>query len=242
MSSLLSLRHVSKSYWRDPNETVVLADISLDVHGGEVVAIWGQRGSGKTTLATIAAGIDVPDHGVVLFEGRDLNESRSGLAYALHEGIGWLERMGPGDDLPIIDYVALPLFRKHSPRYARRHAVAALARVGIAECATERWETLSDGERTLVTIAHALVRSPRLLIADTPTANLDLFQREEVMGLLRSAADEDNLGVLITVPDMPEAVHADQIGSLSAGKLLLVRDRDEPGTNVVDFPASKRSA
>jgi putative ABC transport system ATP-binding protein len=241
MSSLLSLRHVSKSYWRDPNETVVLADVSLDVNGGEVVAIWGQRGSGKTTLATIAAGIEMPDSGAVLFEGRDL-KSRSGLADALHEGIGWLERMGPGDDLPIIDYVALPLFGKYSPRYARRHAVTALARVGIAERATERWETLSDGERTLVAIAHALVRSPRLLIADTPTANLDLFQREELMGLLRSAADEDNLGVLITVPDMPEAAHAHQIGSLSAGELLLVRDRDEPGTNVFDFPASKRSA
>jgi putative ABC transport system ATP-binding protein len=241
MSSLLSLRHVSKSYWRDPNETVVLADVSLDVHGGEVVAIWGQRGSGKTTLATIAAGIEPPDGGAVLFEGRDL-KSRSGLADALHEGIGWLERMRPGDDLPIIDYVALPLFGKHSPRSARRHAVAALARVGIAERATERWETLSDGERTLVAIAHALVRSPRLLIADTPTANLDLFQREELMGLLRSAADEDNLGVLITVPDMPEAAHAHQIGSLSAGELLLVRDRDEPETNVFDFPASKRSA
>jgi putative ABC transport system ATP-binding protein len=240
MSSLLSLRHVSKSYWRGPNETVVLADISLDVHRGEVIAIWGQRGSGKTTLATIAAGIDAPDGGTVLFEGRDLNESRSGLTHALREGIGWLERMG--DDLPIVDYVALPLFGKHSPRYARRYAVAALARVGIAECANERWETLSDGERTLVAIAHALVRSPRILIADTPTANLDLFQREELMALLRSAADEDHLGVLITVPDMPEAIHADQIGSLSDGKLLLVRDRGEPGTNVVDFPASKRSA
>lgn len=241
MSSLLSLRHVSKSYWRGSYETVVLADVSLDVCRGEVVAIWGQRGSGKTTLATIAAGIDPPDSGAVLFEGRELESGSPGLADALHEGIGWLGRTVP-DDLPIVDYVALPLFRKLSPRYARRSAVAMLTRLGVGECANERWETLSDGERTLVAIAHTLVRTPRLLIADSPTANLDLFEREELMGLLRSTADEQRLGVLLTVPDMPEAVHADQIGSLSAGRLLLTSDRKESPNVVVDLPARKRSA
>ena len=69
---LLSLREVSKSYWRGPSEVRVLAGASLDVHQGELVAVWGKRGAGKTTLLRIAAGLERPDGGVVRFEGEDL--------------------------------------------------------------------------------------------------------------------------------------------------------------------------
>jgi ABC-type lipoprotein export system ATPase subunit len=244
MDPLLSLIAVRKGYWRGPHETVVLADVSLDVHRGELVAVWGQRGAGKTTLATVAAGLETPERGCVRFDGSDLAEARHGGARFRQDGIGWVQRMGPqsGDFRMVIDYVALPLLGKHSPRSARRRASAMLKRLGVGGCGGESWESLTDGERTLVALAHALVRNPVLLIADDPTANLNVLQREEVMGLLRHAADDEGLGILITVPDMPQMAHADRVGSLSDGRLTLSSDSPQGHGSVVDIRGRQQSA
>jgi ABC-type lipoprotein export system ATPase subunit len=242
VGALLSLSGVCKSYWRGPQETVVLADVSLDVHAGEVVAVWGQRGAGKTTLATVAAGVETPDRGSVVFDGVDLSRAPNGGARLRHRQIAWVQRIGPqsADFRMVLDYVALPLLGKYSPRVARRHASAALKRLGVPGCAGESWEELTDGERTLVALAHALVREPRLLIADDPTANLNVLQREDVTGLLRRAANEDGLGVLITVPDMPQMAYADRVGSLSEGRLMLSGPRAQ--ADVIDLHGKKQSA
>jgi len=243
-SPLLSLDRVRKTYWRGLHENVVLAEVSLRVHIGELVAIWGQRGSGKTTLAKVAAGLERPDEGGVRFAGADLATPRGATAPLLHDGIAWVQRAGPACDefRSVLDYVVLPLLGKHSPRTARRRASAMLKRVGVGDCAAERWSSVTDGERTLAAIARAFAREPKLLIADDPTASLNVLQREEVMGLLRMAADEEGLGILITVPDMPEFAHANQIGSLSEGRLVLAQQPPEDGGNVLDFSRRERSA
>lgn len=244
MDPLVSLDGVCKSYWRGSHEIVVLADVSLSVHVGEIVAVWGQRGAGKTTLAKVAAGLETPERGTVRFDGQDLADTARGLAPLLHDGVGWVQRIGPqtGDFRMVLDYVALPLLGKHSPRGARRRASATLKRVGVADCAGERWDGLTDGERTLVAVAHALVREPKLLIADHPTANLNVLQREEVMGLLRLAAEEEDLGILITVPDMPDMAQADRVGSLSDGRLVMPRGSPQEHGTVIDFPGKEQSA
>lgn len=241
MSALLSIAGVSKSNWRGGNELVVLDEVFLDVHPGELVAVWGQRGSGKTTMALVAAGLEPPDRGSVSFDGLDLAQGRK--RGTLHPEIGFLQRMGPrSSDLGTIrDYLTIPQLGTRSSRKARRHASAMLARLGVADCVGKRWENLTDGERTLVAIAHALVREPRLLIADDPTSNLNVLQREEVTGLLRRAADEEGLAILMMVPDMPTMAYADRVGSLSDGRLAMAKD-PEPSRNVIDFPGSQRSA
>lgn len=243
-SECLSLERVSKSYWRGPHETLVLKDISLSVFAGECVAVWGQRGSGKTTLLKVAAGLESPDDGAVSFRGRALARmSKAELVRLLREEIGWARRSGPeSDELEMLDYVALPLLKHHTLRRARRRSAQALARVGVASCSKGRWEDLTDGERTLVSIAHAMVRKPSLLVVDDPTANLDVLQREEVMGFLRSAAEQDWLAVLITVPDMPSMVHAHRIGSLSDGRLLVPSSASPDPDNVVELPRRGKAA
>ncbi|MGA9284723.1 MAG: ATP-binding cassette domain-containing protein [Solirubrobacteraceae bacterium] len=244
LQARLLLDRVSKSYWRGPHETAVLKEISLSVYAGECVAVWGQRGSGKTTLLKVAAGLEAPESGVVRFKDQNLvGISRAGLVRLLREEIGWARRSGPeSDELEMLDYVALPLLKQQNMRRARRRSAAALARVGVAECSKGRWEDLTDGERTLVSIAHAMVRQPSLLVVDDPTANLDVLQREQVMGLLRSTAEQDWLAVLITVPDMPSMVHAHRIGSLSDGRLLVPSGASPERDNVVDFPVRGRAA
>ena len=238
---LLSLRGVSKSYWRGPREISVLADVSLDLYPARMVAVWGEHRSGKTTLLQVAAGLERPTNGVVRFDGRDLaGMSASELAGIRREPMAWARPSGPQTpDLRILTYVALPLLGKLPRREAHRRAAAALELVGAGECARARWAHLSDSEQTLVAIAHALVREPRLLLLDEQTANLDDLERERVMRLLRKASDEAGIAVLIAVPDASEVLYAHEIRSLSDGRLLAP---SEDPLNVIDFPGTERSA
>ena len=107
-------------------------------------------------------------------------------------------------DLRMLTYVALPLLGRHSRREAHRRAQAALREVGAGECASARWTHLSDSEQTLVAIAHALVRKPRLLLLDEQVGNLDDLERERVMRMLRVMSDETGIAALVIVPDMTE--------------------------------------
>jgi ABC-type lipoprotein export system ATPase subunit len=245
--ALLSLDSVSKSYWRGPSEVRVLSDACLDLHAGEFMGVWGRRGAGKTTLLRIAAGLETPDRGAVRFDGEDLSLlSEQGHARLRRGEIGWVRRSGPRSELCILDYVALPLLIAHGQREANRRADNALRRVGMAQCAGQHWESLSDGERALVAIAHGIARRPRLLLIDDPTANLGLREREEIMILLRALVEETNVAVLMTVPDMPTALRSHQLRALSGGRLLTPppepRDDDSGKDNVIDFPGVQRSA
>ena len=245
MAPLLRLDAVSRSYWRGTRELHVLKDISLDVQAGEMVGVYGKQGSGKTTLLRLAGGFEQPATGTVTFDGTDLaTVSGSRLARIHREEIAWVERAGPESrELLMRVYVALPLYRKLGPIKAERRAVAALAKVGAADAADARWASLSDTARMLVAIAHALVREPRLLLVDDPTAGLGILDRERVMGLLHSAAEDGGLGVLMAMPDMPAMVHAHQVRSLSRGRLLAPADPPPDGHGtVVEFPGGERSA
>jgi ABC-type lipoprotein export system ATPase subunit len=228
MGALLSLKGVGKSYWRGDSEVRVLTDVSLDVCPGEFVAVWGTRGSGKTTLLKLAARLESPDRGTVCFNGADLATfSESQHARLMLERIGWVRRTGPKSDLPMLDYVALPLLAEHGRQHAYTRAREAIERVGMSPSSRQRWGSMCDGERALAGIAHGIARSPRLLLVDDPTANLDVLERERVTELLRSLADEEAIAVLMTVPDMPAAMQAHQIASLGRGRL--VRAADPPG-------------
>lgn len=250
--ALLSLEKVSKSYWRGPSEVRVLADACLEIGAGEFVGVWGRRGAGKTTLLRIAAGLEAPDRGSVHFAGEDLATLSERDHARLRRGeIGWVRRSGPRSDLTMLDYVALPLLIEHGRRQANRRADGALQRVGMGQCAGQRWESLSDGERALVAIAHGIARSPRLMLIDDPTANLGVREREEILLLLRLLVDETDVAVLMTVPDMPAAIGSHQLRALSGGRLITPpRSSDgdaSPGDsndedNVIEFPGYKRSA
>jgi ABC-type lipoprotein export system ATPase subunit len=243
---LLSLHKVSKSYWRGPSEVRVLAGASLEVQAGEFIGVWGRRGAGKTTLLRIAAGLETPDRGIVRFAGEDLASlSERRLARLRRGDIGWVRRSGPRSDLTMLDYVALPLLIERGRRDANRRADEALRRVGMAQCAGQRWESLSDGERALVAVAHGIAREPRLLLIDDPTANLGVREREEILLLLRSLVDETGLAMLMTVPDMPAALGSHQLRALSGGRLISPSSEPEApdgDDNVIEFPGRQRSA
>lgn len=243
--ALLSLDRVSFSYWRGARELKVLNGVSLEVDVGDLVAVYGKATAGKTTLLKVSAGLLRPDRGSVTFEGANLSTcSRQELARVHREDVGWVDRAGPkSDELPTVVYVALALYRRHGARDAQRQAVTALERVGAAECAFERWSDLSDTDRVLVAIAQALVHRPKLVVIDDPTYGFALADRERVLTLLRGVAEDDGMGVLMAVPDMPAMVPAHRVRLIHRGRLIAPTDlASADARNVVRFPHTEQGA
>ncbi len=215
--SLLELRGVSKSHTRGSRRIEVLREVSLEVDAGEFVAVWGLRRSGRSTLLAVAAGVDPPDAGTVLFAGRDLNARG---ATGLGHGVGYCHQLtrAPGRRRVIDNVRAGLLARGMSVPDTHAHAHKALERVGV-----ERWAELVLGdldaaEAVRVAIATALVLQPRLLVIDEPTKGVDLLERDKLILLLRSLADE-GIAVLVSDGDGSGLSDADRTLSLAAGEL-----------------------
>jgi ABC-type lipoprotein export system ATPase subunit len=239
--TLLSLDGVIKRYTRGYRVVTAVEDVALDVERGDFIAIWGASRSGKTTLLRLGAGIEAPDAGTVAYDGRDLARlSRRERARLLLDEIGCVWQTGRiTRGLSVLDHVALPRFKAHGHTQARREAHDVLERVGAAQSRHARWHELTDGERTRVALAHALIRRPRLLLADEPTANLNMIEREQLLGLLRSVAEEAGVAVVMTVPDAPDTMQSHRLLSLDHGRL--VKPRSEQRGELIDFPGGRTS-
>lgn len=234
----LSFEHVAKTHWVGPYEKPTLVDVSLSLGAGDFVAVWGAQRSGKSTLLRLAAGLELPDAGRVRFDGADVAAmSGAGRGRLRLEQIGLVQADGPQSaEFDMLDYVALPLLRRCTRSEARTRAMAALARVGVAECRDAKWRHLSDGERTLASLAHGLVREPRLLLVDDPTAGLDALQQKHVVDLLRETAAEAGVAVLMTSSVLSATTRAHAAFTLADGRLMPVADPAlAPGT-VIAFP------
>lgn len=243
--SLLRLESVTMSYWRGEQQKKLLRGASLTVEPSKFVSVYGERASGKTALLRIAGGFARPDSGNVVFDGTDLvNIGRTELA-TIHRGeIGWVDETGPNSgELDVGTYIALPFYGQCGPRKARRLALAALDAVGVERYGERSWDELPDVARVLCAIAHATARRPKLLIADDPTAGLGILDRERVCGTLRRLADDEGLGVLMAVPDMPSMLHAHDVHLLSRGHLLASTETPSNGdTPRQGFSGNRRLA
>jgi putative ABC transport system ATP-binding protein len=251
MEGLLALRDVWLSYPRGRRHVVrVLMDVSLDVYAGEVVAVLAQRAQGKTSLLRIAAGMERPDRGSVLFEGRDMwraddsrrrRVGRRRRTRSPSVPIALVRPTSPDVDVPVVEGIALPLTGAHRGRHARELAARALEEVGAGECASRRWSDLSDGERARVAIAQGISRDPRVLLVDDLTATLGLRDTEDVAMLLHSLAAARGLGVLVSVGDAQATRWSERVATLAGGALMLEPARPAAPAasaylNVVDFP------
>jgi predicted ABC-type transport system involved in lysophospholipase L1 biosynthesis ATPase subunit len=236
--SVLSLRGVCLSFPRGRRHVVrVLADASLEVDTGEVVAVLAQRAQGKTSLLRIAAGIERPDRGEVYFEGEDLwGFSERRRSRLLGGQIGWVGPAVPDLDMPMLTNVALPLFTAYGKREAYERAKTALARVGAQECAKQFWGSLADWERALVAVAQGIAREPKLLLVDDLTISLGLGEADDVTRLLDTLAKELGFAVLMSVSDASATGWSGRIATLGGGELLESPRPPEELGNIIDFP------
>jgi ABC-type lipoprotein export system ATPase subunit len=235
--AVLEFENVEKTHWVGPYEKPLLRDVSLVLGAGDLVSVWGSPRSGKTTLLRLAAGLERPDEGVIRFGGADLSELTYDALGALRlRDIGLARTEGARMvELPVLDYVALPLMRSHRRGRALKQARSVLAWVGAEDCVSARWCHLSDSEKALVSLAHGLVREPSLLLVDDVTARLDALQQAEVVGTLQRAASEWGVAVLMTCSALSAAVSAHETFTISQGRLRAVTDTSA-SSRVLRFP------
>jgi putative ABC transport system ATP-binding protein len=198
---MLAIRNLSKSYGgARPRE--VLRGVSLEIRRGEYVAIVGESGVGKSTFLNLVAGLDAPDHGSIILEGKDIASLDDAARTLLRRAsIGFVfQAFHLLPHLTVAQNVALPLsLNGMEPAQAQARLLEMLAAVGLAAAAGAYPRELSGGEMQRVAIARALVHRPLLLLADEPTGNLDADTARQVLTLLREQVKrESGAGILVT--------------------------------------------
>ena len=219
------MRGLLKSYPSAGYRQEVFTRLDLHIRKGEIVALLGASGSGKTTLLNLISGIDTPDGGRVLIDGVDLHaegEPERTLIRRRHMGFVF-QFFNLIPTLTVAENIALPLeLNGVSSRQQAASASALLRQVGLFHAAQRYPETLSGGEQQRVAIARALAHSPRLLLADEPTGNLDEQTGDDVMAMLVGLVREQETALLLVTHSTRVAAQADRVLRLSQGRLVRV--------------------
>jgi putative ABC transport system ATP-binding protein len=198
---MIDLKNVSKVYRTDRIETLALDNVNLQVADGEFVSVMGPSGCGKSTLLNLMGLLDEPSHGEVALDGAPIRRWRDrSLARTRNEKIGFIfQQFHLISDLSVVDNVEIPLlYRSLSGRERRRMALAALDRVGLSSRVHHFPTQLSGGQQQRVAVARAIVGSPRLVLADEPTGNLDSHMGDEIMDLLEELHRDGVTVVMVT--------------------------------------------
>ncbi len=219
---MISLRHVTKRYWRGGQHLTVLDELDLEVRDGEFCALMGPSGSGKSTLLNLVGGLDYPDSGEVCVAGEFISDiPDSALASWRAETVGFVfQAFNLIPVLSALENLELPLLLAPLGRRQRReHALHALELVGLADRAHHRPSQLSGGQEQRVAIARAVVTDPALILADEPTGDLDRDSADQVLDILARLNREIGKTVVMVTHDALAARRAGRVVHLDKGKL-----------------------
>jgi len=223
MSTLVSLRNITKTYQRGPEKVQVLHGIDLDIERGDFVALMGPSGSGKTTLLNLIGGLDVPSGGEINIEDQRIDQLSAGqLSTWRSHHVGFVFQFY--NLMPMLTAqknVELPLLlTRLTAADRKRRAQIALTLVGLADRRDHRPNELSGGQQQRVAIARAIVSDPTFLICDEPTGDLDRQSAEEVLGLLQLLNREHGKTIIMVTHDPKAAEYATHTVHLDKGELV----------------------
>ncbi len=213
---------ITKSFVIGKHRIDVLKGVGLQVIRGEWVALLGASGSGKTTLLDIIGTISRPDSGSLVCDGRDLTKlHQSELVTFRRRNIGFVFQayhMLP--ELNICENVMLPALMEDRPKSeVKAQALELLTRVGLGHRVNHRASELSGGEQQRAAIARALMNSPRLMLADEPTGNLDSVTGSGILDLFKEFHAEGKMTIVMVTHDLNVAKLADRMVELKDGLL-----------------------
>ena len=232
---MYKLSGVTKNYQKGRGTVVALRGVDLVVEDGEWLAIQGPTGQGKSTLLNILGGLDRPTSGVVEFDGRDLAQLRETQVTKVRaQSIGFIfQTFNLVPVLTALENVEAALVPLHVSAAARRQrAEMALEAVGLGDRLRHVPGELSGGQQQRVGIARALVKEPKVLLADEPTGNLDEDTRDEIIGLLETMWRERGLTMVFVTHDSTVACRAQRIGVMKKGRLGFKQSRQGQGARV----------
>ena len=218
--STLSFQNVSKEYSSEGQPVLALDDITLNVNPGEFVALVGRSGCGKSTLLHLAGAMDFPTRGTVQIDGAtssSLNDES--MTKLRREKVGFVfQSFQLLQTLTVIENVELPLLLAgHSD--ARKKAQGRLGWVELAGLDTRYPHQLSGGQMQRVAIARALVHSPRILLADEPTGNLDTTTGSVILALLQRLTREQSTATIMATHSLEAAASSDTLVKMKDGKI-----------------------
>lgn len=249
LEPVLRFEGVTRRHPDGERQVAVLDDVSFTVREGAVLGLFGTRRSGKSTLLRLAAGIELPDKGVVRFAGRSLSDMSQVERERLLRGTIALlcpQEWRPKAGERVIDHVALTLASGGATvSDARRRARQALADVAMADRCEQPAEALSLGERVRAMLAGAMAHDPSLLLVDEPALTSSAAERDEIGALLRTIAQERHATLMIASEELAALHGASVLMSISHGELCSTdesRQPHEPGEPGVVIRLPKRSA
>ncbi|HWH57799.1 MAG TPA: ABC transporter ATP-binding protein [Terriglobales bacterium] len=222
-TKLVQARNVSKIFQRDAFKVTALDNVSIEIAGGDFIALMGPSGSGKTTLLNMIAAIDRPTAGELLVLGKNIfSLSDTQAAKWRNEHIGYVfQTFNLIPVLTAFENVELPLLlTKLSSKQRREHVLTALNLVGLGDRVHHLPKQLSGGQEQRVAIARAIVSDPTLLLADEPTGDLDSHSATEVLEILKRLNTEFHKTIVMVTHDPHAASYAHVTRHLEKGMLL----------------------
>jgi putative ABC transport system ATP-binding protein len=219
---MIKLANITKTYRMGAGDITVLSDISLNVQGGELIAIMGPSGSGKSTLMNIIGCLDRPTSGAYNFENREISAMTDDeLASVRNVKIGFVfQTFNLLPRFSALKNVEVPLIYSGVPSRLRRdRAAPLLEKVGLGDRMQHKPTELSGGQQQRVAIARALVNNPPLLLADEPTGNLDSRSGEEILNIL-IRLNQQGVTIIIVTHDKDIAAQCKRIINLKDGRII----------------------
>ncbi|MBE2267072.1 MAG: ABC transporter ATP-binding protein [Anaerolinea sp.] len=225
-SPIIQVRDLTRVYHSGSAEVHAVSSITLDLYPGEMTAVVGRSGSGKTTFLNLISGLDQPTSGEVIFDGEPLHSMGETQRLRLRQQkIGFVfQSFGLLPLLTAAENVGVPL-RMRQLGAAERDArvTEALSWVGLLDRARHRPYELSGGEQQRVAIARALAVRPQVILADEPTGQLDSSTGRRILDLLRRLVGEAGITVVVVTHDPQTMDEADVIHELRDGELIDTR-------------------
>jgi putative ABC transport system ATP-binding protein len=222
-AKVVQARNVSKVFKRDAFEVKALDDVSIEIGGGEFVALMGPSGSGKTTLLNMIAAIDRPTAGELTVLGENVFRLTDGLAARWRNThVGYVfQTFNLIPVLTAFENVELPLLlTKLTAPQRRDHVMTALKLVGLQERVDHLPKQLSGGQEQRVAIARAIVSDPTLILADEPTGDLDSHSATEILEILKRLNEDFHKTIVMVTHDPHAASYAHVTRHLEKGMLL----------------------
>jgi len=222
---LLQIKNISKTYHTGKVDYQALFDVNLNIDKGEFTALTGPSGSGKTTLLNIIGCIDSSSGGELILDGQNLaGKSSLELAYLRREYFGFIfQTYNLIPVLSVYENVELPLrlLGKYTPGEVTDRVHAVLDAVGLADFDKRKPLELSGGQQQRVSIARALVKKPKVILADEPTANLDSKNGEAIVDLMKEMNEKEKVTFIFSTHDRLIISHARREVRLRDGRIAV---------------------